>query len=78
MERSYQLPGGPQAGRPAQRDQMVAAAVSRWEGEAGRGHGRPWEWRQEVREAEQGLVRGGREWRTAQETERVLEKWKKK
>lgn len=40
-------------GRPAQRDQMAAAAVSRREGEAGRGHGRPWGWRQGVREAEQ-------------------------
>lgn len=53
IERSYQLPDGPQEGRPAQRDQMAAAAVSRREGEAGRGHGRPWGWRQGVREAEQ-------------------------
>lgn len=53
IDRSYQLPGGPQEGRPAQGDQMVAVAVSRWEGKAGPGHASPWEWRQGVREAEQ-------------------------
>lgn len=60
------------------RDQMAAAAESWGEREAGRGHGGPWECRQGVREAERGLVRGGRGRRTAQETEQVLEKWKKK
>lgn len=62
VKRSHQLPCGPEEGRPAQGDQMVAVVVSKWErvrpglGMAGRGNGD---------KGNGGLVRRGRVWRRA-------------